>query len=458
MQKTSTITMPHNIFYFVGIAGSGMSSIARVLLRLGYTVYGWDDAPDEAVQSMLIEAGAQCIPWDAAQNVECVVYSTAVTSHHPAIQWAQKANIPLYHRSDILAQLTHAVPTIAVCGSHGKTTTTSMVHHILSQLHIPHVTILGGILNGGLGGDIDDAPQWLVIEACESDRSFLKYHAQYVILTNISCDHLEYYDDSVDNLITCFAQWFNTIKPQLVLPFKHAYIDQMIQQLHIPYVQVGHMCQDYTLSYQPQGLESSITLEHNGQHRSFHVPAPGEFNAMNAAMALVIVDLMGCVIWSHPTVLEGYRRIGRRFDYQKLQSSQQHDIHWISDYGHHPYEIETMIHTLRTLWPDFPIRMVFEPHRYTRSSMHFDDFCKVLSRVDELYVLPIYAAAEQPIKGITSDAMVERIAQVTHKAMTPEYLQSHINVWSVSRGVVIFQGAGTVHQHALEWLSRHNVM
>ena len=455
MNDIPVMTMHHKNFYFMGLAGSGMSSIARVLLRLGNEVIGWDDAPDHATQNLLQEEGARFIHWDDVQDVECLVYSTAIVPTHPIFIWAHHQGIPIYHRSDVLASLTYMLPTIAVCGSHGKTTTCSMVHHILSALNIPHVTILGGILNGQLGGDIDETPQWLVIEACESDRTFLKYKAEYVILTNISCDHLEYYNGSVDYLIECFITWFNKLQAKIILPYQHALLEPVLPAITAPYRQVGEGCPDYNVSYISKALQGIVHLTSNTQDVDFIVPAPGYFNAMNAAMAISLIDYMGVMVWNYPNILQNYVRVSRRFEYKKCAELPSGDVHWISDYGHHPHEIKAMIDTLRSLWPNLPIRMVFEPHRYTRTQAQFLQFREILSLVDTLYLLPIYAAAEDPIEGISSEALAEAIALPEHQALSPHSLQASVDPWGHSPGIVVFQGAGTVHHHGLEWLRLH---
>lgn len=443
-------------FYFIGLTGVGMASIARVLVRFGYQVSGWDDNPDPKILKLLQNEGIELIHWDQVSVVESMVYSTAISKEHPGFIWAKNRELSIYHRSDILAWLSHRIPTIAVCGSHGKTTTTSMIHHVLTRLKIPHVVIVGGVLNGQVGGKADHDPQWLVIEACESDRTFLKYSADYVVLTNISQDHLEYYGNDINNLIDAFARWINSIKPKVLLPYAHERVNRVIEMLEVPCKTVGHGSPDYTFSYQAEGLYNNITISNSTHEACYKVAAPGSFNAANAAMVVAAIDMLGVNIWENPDILTDYVRVDRRFEYQLLKTRSNGHIHWISDYGHHPSEVAAVIDTVRALWPGLAVRMVFEPHRYTRTQSLFREFTEVLQRADELYLLPIYASAEPPIDGITSEALIVSMGSVKHRVTSASRLLHDIASWSDLEGIVLFQGAGTVHAHATEWLKLYD--
>lgn len=437
-------------FYLIGLTGSGMASIARVLVRFGYHVAGWDDNPDPVILNLLQKEGIEHIHWESLPVVDCMVFSTAISEDHPGYRWFKDQLLPIYHRSDILAWLSNRIPTIAVCGSHGKTTTTSMIHHVLTQLKIPHVVILGGLLNGEVGGEADFAPQFLVIEACESDRTFLKYHAKYVILTNISPDHLEYYDHDMGQLIRSFSQWLNRLSPMLLLPEGDGSIKELVSQLCIPFKNIGP-CGSYAMTTALSGMNSKVTLSKGDCTATFDIPAPGEFNAMNAAMVISMMDMMGMPLWDQPNIFKDYRRVARRFEYQLIKKPEA-ELHWISDYGHHPKEILAMLQTVRSIWPNLPIRMIFEPHRYSRTQALFADFTSVLGMVDELLLLPVYAASEKAIEGISSDALIASINSEKHRVIDPKDLMEAVNLWAGTEGVVLFQGAGTVHGHALAWL------
>lgn len=440
-------------FYFVGLAGAGMASIARVLLRFGYEILGWDDAPDDTMIRLLSQEGAQLKHWTECPSIDCVVYSTAIPAEHPALAWARRELLPIYHRSDVLAWLSHQIPTIAVCGSHGKTTTTSLVHHILNQFHIPHVVILGGILNGNVGGVADEQPKYLVIEACESDRTFLKYHPTHVILTNISHDHLEYYHNDIQELIKSFADWINQHRPSLFWSCDDRYIQQLHAMVSTPSHSVGKTTDAaYVWSCLLEGLGSQISMTHGTQHAQFKLPAPGEFNAANAALALALADAFGLNIWDTPHLFQSYQRVGRRFEYQCVHNDHGM-VHWIHDYGHHPNEIRAVIQTVRHIWPGQSLRMVFEPHRYTRTHALMSSFAEVLSEVDELVLLPIYAAAEAPIDGVHSEALA-RLSGSHCRTTSFESLTEMLEQWPHD-GILIFQGAGHIHRCAHTWLEQH---
>lgn len=440
-------------FYFMGLTGVGMASIARVLVRFGYKVSGWDDNPDPKILKLLTKEGVDHIHWDDIEHVDCMVYSTAISEEHPGFMWFKSQLLPIYHRSDILAWLSNRIPTIAVCGSHGKTTTTSMIHHVFKTLDIPHVVILGGILNGEVGGQADLLPQWLVIEACESDRTFLKYHAKYVILTGLSEDHLEYYDHDMSQLIDAFAQWINKHEPSLLLPSGHDSIYDLMDQLSVPCKQIGHGSKDYHTSYRLEGLHSHIDLTTDQNSMSVCVPAPGTFNATNAAMVLALMDMIGVPIWNENEIFESYKRVERRFEYEHLKANDGKSLHWISDYGHHPKELKAMINTVREIWPGCAVKMIFEPHRYSRTHALFSQFAEVLSAVDDLLILPIYEASETPIEGISSKSLASSIDSPRHQAVEADNLFASMASWKDGENIILFQGAGTVHGHALRWLA-----
>lgn len=442
-------------FYFLGLTGSGMAAIARVLLRLGYQVSGWDDNPDPDILLLLQQEGAEYKHWSTVGHLDCVVYSTAIAKDHPAMLWATSKLLPLYHRSDVLSWLSNNIPTIAICGCHGKTTTSSMIHHAFKKMKIPHVVILGGMLSGQIGGHVDDNPQWLIIEACESDKTFLKYQAKYVVLTNISKDHLEYYQNNLSNLIDAFALWMNRIQAKVILPHEDKHLDQLTHLLSVEYDTVGFSSLNYALEYRLKGINSIFKITAKNNSAEFMLAAPGEFNVHNAAMVIALLDKMKINIWKNVDVFEDYKRVARRFEHKTITNNGQ-TIEWISDYGHHPDAILFMIKTLREIWPNLPLRMVFEPHRYTRTASLFDEFVEVLREVDELLVMPIYAASETGIRGVSSALLVEAINLASHRYVSYMDLEKYISSWADYSGIVLFQGAGNIHKYALQWLENHS--
>jgi len=437
--------------HFVGIGGIGMSGIAEVLINLGYQVSG-SDLKETEITRRLAELGGTIAYGHRAENlaeVDVVVTSTAVRRENPEVLEAHRRMIPVIPRAEMLAELMRMKYGIAIAGTHGKTTTTSMVATILSNGGIDPTVVIGGRLdlfgsNAKLGQG-----KFLVAEADESDGSFLKLSPTIAVVTNVDADHLDYYKD-LDEIKATFIDFINKI------PFYGLAVlcldDPNIQGL-LP--QVKKRMVTYGLTSQADFQASDI--RHNADRTSFMVHyrgevlgrlafrMPGRHNVLNALAAVAVgmeLDLPFAVI------AEGFQDfggVGRRFQIK----GEPNQVMVVDDYGHHPAEIKVTLAAARSGW-DRRLVVVFQPHRYSRTKALFDDFLKAFYEADHLLIMDVYAAGEDPIPGVNAKDLVAGIVEHGHKSCvytggaeeTLEHLQSYVKPGDM----VLTLGAGNVWQ------------
>ena len=441
---------PRQHFHFTGIGGIGMSGIAEVLLNLGYSISG-SDQKLSAVTERLTSLGAKVYEGHAAENLagaRALVVSSAVNEQNAEVREARRLNIPVIPRGELLAELMRLKYGIAVAGSHGKTTTTSMVASVLSHAGLDPTVVVGGkaAAMGGSNARVG-ASDFLVVESDESDGSFLRLSPILAVVTNIDREHLDYYAD-LNAIRAAFVEFVNKV------PFYGAAIlcldDENVQSI-LPSVKrrpvtYGRSSQ---ADLQPWGIEhrgaqSTFRVRStSGELGEFLVNIPGDHNVLNATAAIAVA----LELHVEPDVIrEGLKHftgVARRFDIK----GEVRGVTVVDDYGHHPTEIRATLAAARSCAKN-NLTVLFQPHRYTRTQLLLDDFARAFHAAERVVVLDIYAASEQPIPGVSGAELVDRMRQFGHRGA--EYASSsEAGVEAVVHGaaagdMIVTLGAGSV--------------
>lgn len=403
--------------HFVGIAGAGMSGIAEVLLEQGFAVSGSDIA-DNRITSRLRKLGATVfLGHDAAQvkGANVLVVSSAVSADNPEVSAARELRIPVVPRAEMLAELMRFRRGIAVAGTHGKTTTTSLTTSLLAEAGMDPTFVIGGLLNAWGSNARLGKGEYLVAEADESDGSFLLLQPVVALVTNIDRDHLEAYDNSFDSLKKAFLEFLHH------LPFYGVAVvclDDENAASMIP--AVSRAVVTYGLSEEADIRGSDLRQEGRVMHFNVHLPnqsralavslnLPGVHNVLNALGAIAIAWEVGVDIASVSNILAGFEGIGRRFAEVGSFAVGSGEVMVIEDYAHHPTELTATIAAARSGWPDSRIVAVFQPHRYSRTQALFDEFSQALAEADVVVLSDIYPAGEDAIDGVDSGALCQSI-------------------------------------------------
>lgn len=436
-----------------------MSGIAELLLNQGYKVSG-SDLKFSPVTDRLQQLGARVFEGHRAEHVagaDVVVVSTAVRADNPEVQYARRHQIPVIPRAEMLAELMRLKYSIAVAGAHGKTTTTSMIGTVLAHAGLDPTIIVGGRLHALGSGARLGSGQYLVAEADESDKSFLKLTPTFAVVTNIDREHLDVYRD-LDEIRDCFVQFVNKVPfyGSVVLCLDDPGAQAIIPRIERRIITYGLSSQadveatDVELS--PQ-LSSQFVVKHRGQALGpIHLRVPGGHNIYNALAAVAVgLDLE----IDFPSIAAGlaqFSGVARRFEFKgQIAGVQLYD-----DYGHHPTEIKATLSAAKSA--GHRLVVLFQPHRYTRTKYLMDEFAVAFNDADLLLVTDIYPASEDPIEGVTAAALVERIKQFGHKQAdyVGELEHAVERLASVVRpgDMVLTLGAGNVYR-AGEQLMEH---
>ena len=403
--------------HLVGIGGIGMSGIAEVLLTLGYSVSGSDTKPSP-ITERLQNLGATIFESHKASNVEdahVVVTSSAIKNDNPEVVEAHKRKIPVIPRAEMLAELMRLKYGIAVAGAHGKTTTTSMVASVLTAAHLDPTFVVGGKVNqAGTTARLGKG-EYFVVEADESDRSFLYYAPVVAVVTTIDREHLDQYS-SLEDIQDAFIQFVNRVPfyGAAILCLDEPNVQAIIPDIKRPIITYGTSTQaDLVISdISMEGLGSQFRLAYKGEGLGMFnlIHPPGIHNVRNAAAAAAVALYLNV---PSDLIREGLARftgVGRRFDIKGVVA----DVTVIDDYGHHPAEIRATLEAARGCKFN-RLLVLFQPHRFTRTQHLWDDFTKAFNQADILVLTDIYAASENPIPGITSEALAGAIREAGHK-------------------------------------------
>lgn len=459
-----------NHIHFVGVGGSGMSGIAEVLLNLGYVVSG-SDLNETSVTRRLAQLGAQIHISHQTEHVfgaDVVVISSAVTPANPEVVAARLKNIPIVPRALMLAELMRLKQGIAVAGTHGKTTTTSLVASVLAEGGLDPTFVIGGRLESAGANARLGTGEFIVVEADESDASFLHLQPAISVVTNIDADHMETYGHSMGKL-------------------RQAFVD-FVERL--PFYGVAVLCVDdvNVRAIMPQLTKTIVTygLDQDAQVRALNVVADagrmrfqvergdiGQFpilditlnlagihNVRNALAAIAVGMEVGVADEKIVQALAEFKGVGRRFQRHgelKLDDGGQIDL--IDDYGHHPVEMAATIAAVRGAFPDRRLVLVFQPHRYTRTRDCFEDFVRILSGVDRLLLTEVYAAGESPIVAADGRALARavRVIGKVEPIFVEQVAQLPAAIWDTvqANDVVLTMGAGSIGTVAGNLVKNH---
>ncbi len=403
--------------HMVGIGGIGMSGIAEVLLTLGYSVSGSDTKPS-TITERLQDLGATVFEGHKAENVQgahVVVTSSAVKTDNPEVVEAHRQKIPVIPRAEMLAELMRLKYGIAVAGAHGKTTTTSMVASVMGTAHLDPTFVIGGKVNQAGTTARVGRGDYFVVEADESDRSFLMFAPVVAVVTTIDREHLDQYS-SLEDIQSAFLQFVNSVPfyGSAILCIDEPNVQAIIPNVKRPILTYGLSAQaDLVISdVEMVGLGSEFRLTYKGEDLGmFQLPhPPGIHNVRNAAAAAAVALYLNVATDLIREGLAKFGGVGRRFDIKGVVN----DIVVIDDYGHHPAEIRATLEAARGCKFN-RLLVLFQPHRYSRTQHLWDDFSRAFNQADILVLTDIYAASEAPIPGITSEALAKSIGDAGHK-------------------------------------------
>ena len=439
----------HNI-HFIGIGGAGMSALAYVLIKRGYDVSG-SDLNAGHMSAHLAEEGAMVyMGHDACQvdDADAVVVSTAIHANNPELVAAKAKGLPVLHRSDVLAALLNNAKGVAVAGAHGKTTTSAMISCIAAESGIDPTIVIGGEVTSLGGNARNGAGSYVVAEADESDGSFLKFYPHLAVVTNIEDDHLDHYGTE-ENIYKAFKQFLGNITEggKAILCADNAKVRRLAQETDKTVLTYGIEGEDAdfvakNITYGVNGTIYDLYC-HNQLLTQVHLIVPGRHNVLNSMGAFVAAREMGIAMEKILASLAKFGGAKRRFETKgKIEG-----VWIVDDYAHHPTEIGVTLKAARQTQPK-RLLCVFQPHRYTRTQLLFDEFCASFVGCDELIIVDIYAAGEDPIEGVSSAKLAEGIHAATGQkvqyiprlAKAEEYLQAQAQAGDL----IMTIGAGDV--------------
>jgi UDP-N-acetylmuramate--alanine ligase len=445
--------------HFIGIGGIGMSGIAEVMANLGYEVQG-SDAADNYNVKRLAEKGIKTFIGHKAENIdgaEIVVVSTAIRRDNPELVTAREKRLPVVRRAEMLAELMRFKSCVAVAGTHGKTTTTSLVATLLDAGGLDPTVINGGIINAyGTNARMGEG-QWMVVEADESDGTFLKLPADVAIVTNIDPEHLDHFN-TFDAIKDAFRSFIDSIPFYgfAVMCIDHPTVQDLVGRIEDRRI--------VTYGENPQADVRLMDVDLRGGQGRFRVlirdrrqgeveiadlvmPMPGRHNALNATAAIAVAHELGVEPQAIRRALAAFGGVKRRF----TRTGDWNGVAIFDDYGHHPVEIEAVLKAARAS-TDGQVVAVVQPHRYTRLSALFDQFCTCFNDADAVIVAPVYAAGEQPIPGADRDSLVAGLKARGHRNVmaleTSEDLAGLVRGLARPGDYVICLGAGNITQWA----------
>ncbi|MFK8042211.1 UDP-N-acetylmuramate--L-alanine ligase [Congregibacter sp.] len=452
--------------HMVGVGGSGMSGIAEVLVNLGFSVSG-SDLMDGAVTRHLAEMGVTVTighQAEAVSDADVVVISSAVHGDNDELVAAKERRIPVVRRAEMLAELMRHRYGIAVAGTHGKTTTTSLIAAIFAAADLDPTFVIGGRVNStGTHAQLG-AGRFLIAEADESDASFLHLQPMVTVVTNIEADHMETYGGDFAQLRKTFVEFLHNLPfyGLAVLCVDDAVLAELDADLGRPILGYGFSdIADYRITgLKPDGLMTRFTVERPEGHPALAISLnmPGAHNVLNATAAVAVATDQGIDDQVIQDTLANFGGVGRRFSVYEDVKLGSHLVTLVDDYGHHPTEVAATLASARQAWPERRVVMVYQPHRFTRTRDLYDDFVGVLSDTDFLVLLEVYPAGEETITGADSRSLARSIRQ--RGQLDPLYAATALEVPALLMDVLepgdvlVTQGAGDIARLAVQLRER----
>ncbi len=451
--------------HFVGIGGAGMCGIAEVLLNLSYEITG-SDMKAGATTQRLEHLGATVFVGHNAENIhgaDVVVTSSAVKETNPEVIAAREARIPIVRRAEMLAELMRYRHGIAVAGTHGKTTTTTMIATVFAEAELDPTFVIGGLVNSAGANARLGESRYLIAEADESDASFLHLQPLVAVVTNIEADHMETYGGDFSRLKKTFLEFLHNLPFYgiAVLCIDDPVIREIIPQISRTALTYGFSDDaDFRIiDWQKNGMNSRFTVlrPHGLAPLNVELHLPGQHNVLNATAAIAVASDDGIDDQIIVAGLARFQGVGRRFQVYGDVPVQGGSALLIDDYGHHPTEVAATISGVRQAWPERRLVMVYQPHRYTRTRDLYEDFAAVLSSVDALLMLDVYSAGEEAIAGADSRSLCRSIR--SRGKLEPVFIEKLELVAEILKSivrpgdVVLTQGAGNIGALAAELAS-----
>ncbi|MGV6858851.1 MAG: UDP-N-acetylmuramate--L-alanine ligase [bacterium] len=452
----SSLAQDIGAIHFIGIGGSGMGGIAEVLVNLGYRVTGSDIASNgvtERLQSM----GAIVFAGHAAEHVDgasVVVVSSAIDEENPEVMAARDAGIPVIPRAEMLAELMRFREGIAVAGTHGKTTTTSLTAAMLAEGDLDPTFVVGGRVNSTASHSQLGEGRYLVAEADESDASFLHLQPMMAVVTNIDADHLSTYNGDFEILKEVFVEFLHHLPFYgiAVMCVDDPVVREVAEKVMRPQISYGidHPADVRASNLRFEGTRSFFDVALPGYYERIPMTLnmPGKHNVLNALGAMAVAFKLGVSPENIRIALDNFAGVGRRFEVHGTVETETGAVTLVDDYGHHPNEVAATLGALSAAWPDRRRVVVFQPHRYTRTRDLFEDFTQVLSDTDVLLMLEVYSAGEAAIPGADAKALCRAIRN--RGALDPIYVGKPEDLAETLKkviqhgDVVLTQGAGNV--------------
>ena len=442
--------------HFVGIGGSGMSGIAEVLLNQGYSITGSDIAINPSIINLRSLGASIFIGHDKVNisSADVVVKSSAVDFENEEIKEAFKSNIPVIRRAQMLAELMRFRHGIAVAGTHGKTTTTSILATILAEDQKDPTFIIGGKVNSlGTSAKLGES-HYLVAEADESDASFVHLQPLVAVITNIDFDHMETYEHDIEKLKSTYVSFLHNLPFHglAVVCADDTNIESILQRISRPCITYGfsEKADVQITEFKSSQNKSEFKINNKSQNKSLSIKLnmPGKHNALNVAAATTVALDEGTSCNVIETALKNFSGVSRRFEEIISIKKPGCEITYVDDYGHHPSEIRATLDAARLGWPNRKIILIFQPHRFSRTRDLYSDFVDVLSNVDFLILMNIYSAGESPIPEVNSKNLSNDISRncksESHNLNDPDLIVKKL-VGSLSNNdLIITQGAGDI--------------
>lgn len=442
--------------HFVGIGGSGMSGIAEVLVNLGYRVSGSDIA-DSAVTARLRSAGAKVVIGHSAANIadsDVVVVSSAIDASNPEVSGALETSIPVIPRAEMLGELMRFQQGIAVAGTHGKTTTTSLVSAILVAAGMDPTFVVGGLINSaGVNAKLGKG-DYLVAEADESDASFLNLKPEMAIVTNIDEDHMVTYQGDLEELKKTFVTFLQNLPfyGLAVLCIDDENVQSIRDRVHKPVLTYGQReeadFRAYDLVQSKTRMRFSVARAGYDNDLDIDLAIPGVHNALNATAAIGIASHLGVSDAAIQQGLKEFQGVGRRFQIFGDTNIAGKQVTLVDDYAHHPVELNATLSAARACWDDRRLVAVFQPHRYSRTNDLFDDFVAALADQQDLLICEVYPAGEDPITGATGQSLCQaiRVRGATNPIFVPDVdaLEKVLAPMVQDGDVILTMGAGSI--------------
>lgn len=434
--------------YFIGIGGIGMSALAKWFLANGCQVAGYDRSPS-VVTDQLIALGAAVTFEDSVAPIPAnyksispenlVIYTPAISNTHPQLIYFQTNGVALLKRAQVLGLISQQYKTLAIAGTHGKTTTSCLLAHLLYNADVSMVGFLGGLAqnyDSNFIANIKEGEEtYVVVEADEFDRSFLTLHPYLAAVTNVDADHLDIYG-TADSVLTAFNDFVSQIQPEGKL-----FVCSHINELTFHNKSIYGLETADRAARNIRYADGCVIFDYfkNGEQliAGLMLKLPGNHNITNAVAAISMALEIGISPNKIKEGIASFKGIKRRFEF----IYQSDEVVYVDDYAHHPVEINALLQGVKSFWPDKPVTLVFQPHLFSRTRDFMDEFAASLSKADQVLLLEIYPARELPIKGITSEVLLEKITANKKRIITKEAVLKAV---SQVKGVLLTVGAGDV--------------